>query len=107
MHRSAKKTLQRKYRICLLISVQKTKLTQTSGSVFSDKIENVKKANFKIVLIEFVDCFLDGHGNYTINLVYFEIRIFYSNSFLNPKKFVKVNWYPKEITSNLTPNQQQ
>ena len=51
-----------------------TKSTQTSGSVFADRIEQVKKFNFELELIKFVDCFLDGHGNYTSILVSFKIK---------------------------------
>ena len=55
-------------------ALQKNKSTQTSGSVFAERIENVKKTKFEMQLIEFVDCFLDGHGNYDSNLVSFEIK---------------------------------
>ena len=51
-----------------------TKSTQTSGSVFADRIEQVKKTKFELELIKIVDCFLDGHGNYTSNLVSFKIK---------------------------------
>ena len=51
-----------------------TKSTQTSGSVFADRIEEVKKTNFELELIKNVDCFLDGHGNFTSNLVSFKIK---------------------------------
>ena len=67
----AKKRLSRKrYKKHLLSSFQKTKLTQTSGSLFADRIEQVKKTEFELELIKIVDCFLDGHGNDTSNLVY-------------------------------------
>ena len=56
-----------------LSSIQKTKSTQTKGSVFADRIEQVQKTKFELGLIKVVDFFLDGHGNYTSNLVYFEI----------------------------------
>ena len=66
----AKKRLLRKnYRKYLLSSFQKTKSTQTSGSVFADRIEQVKKTKFELELIKIVECFLDCHGNYTSNLV--------------------------------------
>ena len=51
-----------------------TKLTQTSGSVFVDRIEQVKTTKFELELIKIVDCFLDGHGNYTGNLVSYKIK---------------------------------
>ena len=59
----------------LLSSFQKTKLTQTSRSVFADRIEQVKKTKFEKELIKIVDCFLDGPGNYTNNLVSFQKQL--------------------------------
>ena len=64
-----KRLLRKKYKKQLLSSFQKTKWTQISGSVFEDRIEQVKKSNFELELMNFVDCFLGGHGNYTSNLV--------------------------------------
>ena len=61
--------LRKKYKKHFWSSFQKTKSTQTSGSVFADRIEQGKKTKFELELIKFVDCFLDGHGNYTSNLV--------------------------------------
>ena len=61
--------LREKYKKYFLSSFQKTKSTQTSGSVFADGIEQGKKTEFEMELIKIVDCFLDGHGNYTSNLV--------------------------------------
>ena len=46
-----KKLLRKKYKKYLLSSYQKTKSTQTSGSVFADRIEQVKKTKFEIKLI--------------------------------------------------------
>ena len=51
-----------------------TKSTQTSGSVFADRIEQVKKTKFELELIKLADCFLDGHGNYTSKIVSSEIK---------------------------------
>ena len=71
----AKKRLSRKkYKKRLLSSFRKTKSTQTSGSVFADRIKQVKKTKFELELIKILDCFLDGHGNYTSNLVFFIIK---------------------------------
>ena len=67
-----KRLLRKKYKKHLLSSFQKTKSTQTSGSVFAERIEQVKKTKFEMELIKFVDCFLDGHGIYTSNLVSFK-----------------------------------
>ena len=47
---------------------------QTSGSVFADRIEQVEKTKFELELMKFVDCFLDGRGNYSSNLVSFKIK---------------------------------
>ena len=58
----------------LLSSFQKTKSTQTSGSVFADRIEQVKKTKFELELMKFVDFFLDGQCNYTSNLVSFKMK---------------------------------
>ena len=71
----AKKRLSRKkYKKHSFSSFQKTKTTQTSGSVFADRLEQVKKTKFELDLIKIVDCFLDGHGNYDSNLISFEIK---------------------------------
>ena len=69
-----KKLLRRKFTNHLVISFQKAKTTQTSGSVFAEGIEKVKKTKFDLELIKFVDCFLDGHGNYDSNLVSFKTK---------------------------------
>ena len=69
-----KRFLRKKYKKHLLSSLQKTKLTQTSGPVFADRIEQVKKTKFELELIKFVDCFLDGHGNNASNLVCFKMK---------------------------------
>ena len=69
-----KRLLRKKYKKHLFSSFQKTKATQTSGSVFAERIEKVKKTKFELDLINIVDCFLDGHGNYDSNLVSFKIK---------------------------------
>ena len=46
------------------------------GSVFADIIEQVKKTKFELELIKIVDCFLDGHGKNTSNLVSFKTKVF-------------------------------
>ena len=71
---ATKRHLRKKYKKHLLSSFQKTKPTQTSGSVLADRIEQDKKTKFELELIKIVDCFLDGHGNYTSNLVSFKIK---------------------------------
>ena len=70
-----KKLLRKKYKKHFFSSFQKTKTTQTSGSVFAEKrIEKVKKTKLEFELIKIVDCFLDGHGNFDSNLVSFKIK---------------------------------
>ena len=44
---------------------------QTSGSVAAGRIEQVNNTEFETELKKIEDCFLDGHGNYTSNLVPF------------------------------------
>ena len=58
----------------MLGSFQKSKSTQTSGSVLADRFEPVKKTKYEVELIKIVDCFLDSHGNSTKNLVSFKIK---------------------------------
>ena len=73
----AKKRLLRKnYKKHLFSSFQKTKTTQTSGSVFAERIEKVKKTKFELELIKIVDCFLDGHAIFDSNWVSFKIKFF-------------------------------
>ena len=69
-----KRLLRKKFKKHLLSSFQKTKPTQTSGSVFADRIEQVKETNSELELIKIVGCFLDGHCNYTSNLVSFKTK---------------------------------
>ena len=47
-----KRLLRKKYRKHLFSSFQKTKTTQTSGSVFAERIEKVKKTKFEFELIK-------------------------------------------------------
>ena len=69
-----KRLLRKKYKKHFFSSFQKTKTTQTSGSVFAERIEKVKKTQFEFELIKIVDCFLDGHGIFDNNLVSFKIK---------------------------------
>ena len=69
-----KRLLRKKYKKHLFSSFQKTKTRQTSGSVFPERMEKVKKTNFEFELIKIVDCFLDGHGKFDSNLVSFKIK---------------------------------
>ena len=69
-----KRLLRKKFKKHLLSSFQKTKATQTSGSVFAERIEKVEMTKFELDLIKIVDSFLDGHGNYDSNSVSFKIK---------------------------------
>ena len=66
--------LRKRYKKHLFSSFQKTKTTQTSGSVFAERIEKVKKTKFEFELIKIVDCFLCGDGNSDSNLVSFKSK---------------------------------
>ena len=69
-----KRLLRKKYKKHLFSSFQKRKTTQTSVSVFAERIEKVKTSKFEMELIKIVDCFLDDHGNYDSNLISFKIK---------------------------------
>ena len=69
-----KRLLRKKYKKHLFSFFQRTKTTQTSGSVIAERIEKVKKTKIELELIKIVDCFLDGHGNFDSNLVSFKIK---------------------------------
>ena len=69
-----KRLLRKKFKQHFMSALQKNKSTQTSGSVFAERIEKVKKTKIELELIKIVDCFLDGHGNYDSNLVSFKIK---------------------------------
>ena len=75
MQNIAKKRLLRKmFKRHFMSALQKNKSTQTSCSVFAERIGKAKKTNFELKLIKFVDLFLDGHGNYDSTLVPFKIK---------------------------------
>ena len=69
-----KRLLRKRYKKHLFSSFRKTKRTQTSGSVFAERIEEVKKTKSEPELIKIVDCFLDDHGNFDSNSVSFKIK---------------------------------
>ena len=64
-----KRLLRKKYKKNLFSSFQKTKTTQSNGSVFAERILKIKKTKFDLELIKIVGCLVDGHGNYNSNLV--------------------------------------
>ena len=59
-----KRRLRKKAKQPFTMALKKNKSTQTSDSVFAEKIEKVTKTTFELELIKNVDGFLDGHGNY-------------------------------------------
>ena len=64
--------LRKKYKKHLMSSFQTTKSTHTGRSIFAERIKQVKRTDFELELDNIVDCFLDGHGNYTSYLVSFK-----------------------------------
>ena len=69
-----KRLLRKKFKKHLFSSFQKTKTTQTSGSVFAERIEKVEKTKFEFERIKILVCFLDSHGNFDSNLVSFKTK---------------------------------
>ena len=69
-----KMLLRKKYKKQLFSSFEKTKTTQTSGSVFAERTEKVKKTTFELDFFKIADCFLDGYDNSVSNLVSFKIK---------------------------------
>ena len=69
-----KRLLRKKFKEHLFTSFQKTKTTQTLGSVFAERNEKFKNDKFELELKKFVDCFLDVHDNYGSNLVSFKVK---------------------------------
>ena len=49
-------------------------------------MEQVEKTKFEYELIKKIDCFLDGHDNFTGNLLSFKIKSLRTNRFLNSKE---------------------
>ena len=69
-----KRLLRKKFKQHFMSSLQKNKSTQTSGSVFAERIEKAKKTKMELELMKNLDCSLDGHGSYDSNLVSFKIK---------------------------------
>ena len=65
-----------------LSGLQKNKSTQTSASVFAERIEKVKKTNFELELKKIEEYFLEDHGNYDSNLVTFKKNLYNKQYFL-------------------------
>ena len=71
---ATKGLLRKKFKEQFMSALQKNKSTQTSGSVFAERIEKAKNTKFELELIKIAHCFLDGHGNYDSKLVSFKIK---------------------------------
>ena len=84
-----KRILRKKYRKHLLSLFQKTRSTQTSGSVFAGKIEQVKEQEFELTIIKIVNCFVDGYGSYSSKIVTFEIEIIQTHNFMRPMEILR------------------
>ena len=67
-----KRLLRKMFKKHLFSSRLKTKATQTSGSVFAERTENVKNTKVEMGQLKSEDCYLDGHGNYDSTLVSFK-----------------------------------
>ena len=65
----------------MLSSFQLTKSTETSGSVFAERNEQVKKVKFELELIKMAECFLNGHGSYGSISVSLKWKSVYTNQF--------------------------
>ena len=63
-----------------------TKALESSGAIFADQTEHAKATRFRLKLIKVTNCFLDGDGSYTGNLLIFREEAFQNNHFLKPKK---------------------
>ena len=69
-----KRLLRKKFKQHFMSALQKNISTQTSGSVFAERIEKSKRLNLIWNQKKIVDCFLDRHGNDDSNLVSFKIK---------------------------------
>ena len=70
-----KRLLRKKFKKHMLTSVQRSISVQTTGSVFVEGVESVRrKTKFELELMKTIACFLDGHGGYEVNLVSFKTK---------------------------------
>ena len=70
-----KRLLRKKFKKHMLTSIQKSISVQTSGSVFVERVERVRRTTkFELELMKIIDCFLDGYGRYESHLVTFKIK---------------------------------
>ena len=87
-------------------ALQKNKSTQTSGSMFAERIEKATKTKIEIEFLKIVDCFLDGQSNYDRNLVSFEIKSYNKEYFLlQLERVMSVHKEYKSFVRNEIPNQ--
>ena len=72
-----KQLLRKKFKKHMLTSVQRSISVQTTGSVFVERVDSVRrKTKFELELMKIIDCFLDGYGGYESNFVSFKIKLF-------------------------------
>ena len=70
-----KRLLRKKFKKHMLTSVQRSISVQTTGSVYVERVESVRrKTKIELELMKIIDCFLDGYGGYESNLVSFKIK---------------------------------
>ena len=59
-----KRLMRKKSKQHFMSTLQRNKSTQTSGSMFAERIEKAKKNKFELEPMKNVDCFQDIHGKY-------------------------------------------
>ena len=68
-----KRLLRKKFKKHMLTSFQRSISIQTTGSVFVERVESVRrKTKFELEVLKFIDCFLGGYGGYQSNFVSFK-----------------------------------
>ena len=86
------KLLKRKYKKHPLSSFQKRISKQTSGSIFADRIEQVRKSKVELHLRKTLYCLLDSNGKNNCNLLPFKIEKFQTHHLLNPQEIGKTHF---------------
>ena len=92
-----KRLLRKKLKQHFMSALQKNKSTQTSSSVFAERVEKAKEIKLELELTKIVDFFLYGHSNCESNLVSFKIKSIQQTIYV-PKKY-------KNLVKNEIPNQ--
>ena len=72
-----------------LSSFKKTKATETSGSIFAETTEQVKRDKYEREVTKIVDCPHGGFGSFSISLVTFESKSLKTYHFLQPIEIKK------------------